>query len=53
MKNTTDFQRWLLQESKTYSILCGEKFTHKEVLIGNIVVLAMVAVAVIAGGSLG
>ena len=44
---------WLSKESKTFSIICGERFTHAEVIMTHIVGLVMLAVAVAAGNLLG
>lgn len=55
MKNSlfsTSFNDWLRKESKTFSILCGERFTHAEVIAANVVTFAMIAVAVVAGSAL-
>lgn len=50
MKNQSSaISNWLNQESKTYSTLCGEKFTRAEVIAANVVTVAMIAVAVEAG----
>ena len=43
---------WLNKESKTFSIICGERFTHAEVIMTNIVGLVMLAVAVVMGSAL-
>lgn len=44
---------WLSKESKTFSIICGERFTHAEVIMTHIVGLVMLAVAVVVGNALG
>lgn len=44
---------WLSKESKTFSIICGERFTHAEVIMTHIAGLVMLAVAVAAGNLLG
>lgn len=50
MKNYSEsINNWLAQESKTFSTLCGEKFSHAEVIATNAVAFLMVAVAVVAG----
>jgi hypothetical protein len=50
MKNhVSSLNSWLRKESKTFSILCGESFTHQEVLAMNAVTIAMIAIAVVAG----
>ncbi len=50
MKNhVSSLNSWLHKESKTFSILCGESFTHTEVLAMNTVTLLMIVVAVVAG----
>lgn len=50
MKNhVSSLNSWLRKESKTFSILCGESFTHTEVLAMNAVTLLMIVVAVVAG----
>ena len=46
MKNR--ISNWLQEESKTFSILCGEKFSRAEVIMANAVTVAMIAVAMIA-----
>lgn len=51
MKNQA-ISNWLHQESKTYSTLCGEKFSRAEVIVANAVTVAMIAVAVVAGSVL-
>ena len=43
-----NLQEWLDKKSESYSMLCGEDFTHKEVLIANIMVLALIGVCVLA-----
>ena len=54
MKNiVSSFDAWLNKESKTFSIICGERFTHAEVIMTHIVGLVMLAVAVAAGSVLG
>lgn len=54
MKNiVSSFDAWLNKESKTFSIICGERFTHAEVIMTHIVGLVMLAVAVVAGSALG
>lgn len=50
MKNR--ISNWLQEESKTFSILCGEKFSRAEVIMANAVTVAMIAVAVVAGSIL-
>ncbi len=50
MKNR--ISNWLQEESKTFSILCGEKFSRAEVIMANAVTVAMIAVAVVAGSVL-
>ena len=50
MKNR--ISNWLQEESKTFSILCGEKFSRAEVIMANAVTVAMRAVAVVAGSVL-
>lgn len=52
MKKQSSFNSWLQGESKTYSTLCGEKFSRKEVIVANAVTMAMVAVALVAGSVL-
>lgn len=44
---------WLSKESKTFSIICGERFTHAEVIMAHIVGLVMLTVAVVMGSVLG
>ncbi len=54
MKKIASFlDAWLNKESKTFSIICGERFTHAEVIMTHIVGLIMLAVAVVAGSALG
>ncbi len=54
MKNiASSIDTWLNKESKTFSIICGERFTHAEVIMTNIVGLVMLVVAVVAGSVLG
>lgn len=50
MKNR--ISNWLQEEPKTFSILCGEKFSRAEVIMANAVTVAMIAVAVVAGSVL-
>lgn len=50
MKNR--ISNWLQEESKTFSILCGEKFSRAEVIMANAVTVGMIAVAVVAGSIL-
>lgn len=52
MKKQSSFSSWLRKESKTYTALCGETFTHAEVLAANAVTVGMIAVAVVAGSVL-
>ncbi len=52
MKKQTSFSSWLQGESKTFSILCGEKFSRAEVIMANAVTAVMIAVAVVAGSVL-
>ena len=55
MKNhslSSSLNAWLQMESKSFSILCGERFTHAEVIAANVVTFAMVAVAAVAGSVL-
>lgn len=53
MKNYSEsISNWLAKESNTFSVLCGESFTHAEVIATNAVALLMIAVAVIAGNVL-
>ena len=51
MKKQT-FSNWLQGESKTFSMLCGEKFSRAEVIMANAVTAIMIAVAVVAGSVL-
>lgn len=53
MKKIASSHTWLNKESKTFSIICGERFTHAEVIMTNIAGLVMLAVAVAAGNLLG
>lgn len=53
MKNiVSSLNTWLNKESKTFSIICGERFTHAEVIMAHIVGLVMLAVAVVMGSAL-
>ena len=52
-KTASSLNTWLNKESKTFSIICGERFTHAEVIMTHIVGLVMLAVAVVAGNVLG
>lgn len=52
-KIASSLNTWLNKESKTFSIICGERFTHAEVIMTHIVGLVMLAVAVVAGSVLG
>jgi hypothetical protein len=52
-KTASSLNTWLNKESKTFSIICGERFTHAEVIMTHIVALVMLAVAVAAGSVLG
>ena len=52
-KTVSSLNTWLSKESKTFSIICGERFTHAEVIMTNIAGLVMIAVAVAAGNVLG
>ena len=52
-KTASSLITWLSKESKTFSIICGERFTHAEVIMTNIAGLVMLAVAVAAGNLLG
>ena len=52
-KTASSLNSWLNKESKTFSIICGERFTHAEVIMTNIAGLVMLAVAVAAGNILG
>lgn len=52
-KIASSLNTWLNKESKTFSIICGERFTHAEVIMTHIVGLVMLAVAVAAGSVLG
>lgn len=52
MKKQSSFSSWLQGESKTYSILCGEKFSRAEVIMANAVTVAMLAMAIVAGSLL-
>ena len=54
MKNiASSIDTWLNKESKTFSIICGDRFTHAEVIMAHIAGLVMLAVAVAAGSVLG
>lgn len=48
-KIASSLNSWLNKESKTFSIICGDSFTHQEVLAMNAVTIAMIAIAVVAG----
>lgn len=52
MKEQSSFSNWLQGESKTFSMLCGEKFSRAEVIMANAVTAVMIAVAVVAGSVL-
>lgn len=52
-KTASSLNSWLSKESKTFSIICGERFTHAEVIMTHIAGLVMLAVAVAAGNLLG
>ena len=52
MKKQSSFSSWLQGESKTYSILCGEKFSRAEVIMANAVTAVMLAMAIVAGSLL-
>ncbi len=39
-----EFRHWLNSKSETYSMLCDETFTHKQVIIANAFCAAMIAV---------
>ena len=47
---------WLHAESKTFTALCGERFTHKEVLLAHLFLIAMLVACMVAewleGGAL-
>ena len=51
-KTASSLNSWLSKESKTFSIICGERFTHAEVIMAHIVGLVMLAVAVVMGSAL-
>ena len=51
-KTASSLNTWLSKESKTFSIICGERFTHAEVIMAHIVGLVMLAVAVVMGSAL-
>lgn len=51
-KIASSLSTWLNKESKTFSIICGERFTHAEVIMAHIVGLVMLAVAVVVGSAL-
>lgn len=38
------FKNWLNSKSETYSKLCGEDFTHREVVIMNAIILDFILV---------
>jgi len=48
--------RWLRAESTTFTLLCGERFTHREVLLAHLFLIAMLATCGVAewleGGAL-
>ena len=52
-KIASSLNSWLSKESKTFSIICGERFTHAEVIMTHIAGLVILAVAVTAGNVLG
>ena len=35
------FSQWLNSESKTFSALCGEQFTHKEVILAQLSIVGL------------
>jgi hypothetical protein len=39
-----EFRHWLNSKSETYSMLCGENFTHKQVIVANAFCAATIAV---------
>ena len=43
------FNVWLNAKSKTFSALCGETFTHKEVLLAHAIVVGLMMVIGIVG----
>ena len=40
---------WLGAKSKTFSALCGEDFTHKEVLIAHAACMLLIVICGVAG----
>lgn len=50
------FSQWLNSESATFSRLCGERFTHKEVVLAHLFFVVFLAACIVAewleGGAL-
>lgn len=50
------FSQWLNSESETFSRLCGERFTHKEVVLTHLFFVVFLAARIVAewleGGAL-
>lgn len=46
-------EQWLSRESKTFSILCGEQFTNKEVVLMHGYILMLLVLTGIAGALAG
>ena len=43
------FKEWLDAKSEMYSRLCGEEFTHKEVLLANVGAVIFIIILGVAG----
>ena len=50
------FSQWINSESATFSLLCGERFTHKEVVLVHLFLVVLLAACIVAewleGGAL-
>ena len=44
-----NWKAWLSAKSETFSSLCGEDFTHREVLLANLVAVAFIIIIGVAG----
>lgn len=51
-----EFAKWLNSESEIFTLLCGERFTHREVLLMHLYLIVMLAACGVAewleGGAL-
>lgn len=43
------FKEWMNAESKSFSIICGERFSHKEVVLMHVYVIGLFIIVGIAG----